>query len=222
MILIVDDDKELCLLNCQALKCLGVDIPMDISVARTLEEARFVLQTAVPEVILLEAKLPDGCGFEFCREIRAKSSAHIIFLTGLAEEDAQLEGLESGGDDYLLKPYNPELLCRRLMSALRRLEKTPRLIERDGLVLDTVALQAFADRVPLGLTSREYSLLLLFMLNENKILSGEDVYRAVWKTPLIENKDALKNAISKLRRKLEKTCYTIDTKRGRGYVFLKS
>jgi DNA-binding response OmpR family regulator len=217
LILIVEDDKKLCMINCSALESEGYEI----KTASTLREAHFLIGDADPDVILLDIKMPDGNGFDFCREIRSKSAAHIIFLTSIKESTGELEGLSAGGDDYLRKPYGIDLLRERVKIALHKSRKVPQLIKRGPFMLNIIAAQALVDGEDLLLAQKEFAVLLLLAEQERKVLSMEYIYEKVWAQPLLD-KNAVKMAVSRLRTKLEPYGYTIASYRGQGYAFEKN
>jgi len=217
LILIVEDDKRLSLINCRALEAEGYEI----KTAFTLKEARFLIEDGDPDVILLDVMLPDGSGLNFCREIRKRTCASIIFLTSIIETESELEGLVAGGDDYLRKPYGIKLLRARVKNALKKERKAPQFITRGPFTLYIVAAQAFVNGEDLLLTQKEFAVLLLLAQNEGKILSAEYIYEKVWGYAALSDKNAIQMTISRLRSKIEKTDYTIATYRRKGYAFEK-
>ncbi|WP_461248896.1 response regulator transcription factor, partial [Treponema sp. R6D11] len=128
-------------MNRRALESEGYEV----TTASTLKEARFLIEDGDPDVIILDIKMPDGSGIDFCREIRERSAASIIFLTSVTESSGELEGLVAGGDDYLRKPYGIELLRSRVKKALQHERKVPHSIMRGPFTLHIVAAQAFAN-----------------------------------------------------------------------------
>jgi DNA-binding response OmpR family regulator len=160
LILIVEDDKRLSQINRRALESEGYEV----KTAFTLSEARLQLADSEPDVILLDVKLPDGIGFDFCREIRERAAAHIIFLTSVTESEGEMEGLVSGGDDYLRKPYGIDLLRIRVQKALQNGRRAEAIV-RGSLTLDMVSGQGYIDGTDLCLTQKEFAVLLLLVLN---------------------------------------------------------
>jgi len=216
-ILVVEDNKKLSYINCRALESEGYEVRTAFSLA----EAREALKSTIPDVILLDVKLPDGNGFDLCREIRETTGAYIIFLTSIQESSGELEGLASGGDDYLRKPYDIELLRERVKKGLRHARKPAKQIQLGTLALDIIASRADINGDDLLLSPKEFDLLLFFVQNENRAMNAEYIYERVWKRPMAGDDNAFKNMVKKLRQKLADYEYAIVTTRGEGYCFKK-
>ena len=217
-ILLVEDNKKLNDANARALKLMGYDV----HTALTLSEARDVFAQIIPDIILLDVMLPDGDGFSFCEEIRDKTQAHILFLTAKTEHEDMVKGLKTGGDDYITKPFHPEALMTKIDAAMRRRVTigVPLLSIVKGVIkMDLASDQAFADGVDLGLSQKEFSLLCQLMQNEDRVLSPEYLYSKVWNQPMAGNAGAIRKIVSKLRKKLEGSGYTITPEYGKGYCF---
>ena len=220
LVLIVEDDKLLSLGNRRALETEGYEV----FTALTLAQARELLSRFDMDVILLDVKLPDGSGFDFCREICESSGAYIIFLTSVTESSGELEGLLAGGDDYLRKPYGIELLRECVKNAVRRRRDVPvRTLIKGNLTLDIVASLAFVDGADLLLKPKEFALLRLLMQNENQTISAEYLYGQAWKAPVSGDDRTLRKHISELRKKMnDENCdYTVSAVYGKGYCFKK-
>jgi DNA-binding response OmpR family regulator len=221
-ILLVEDNVKLNEINRRALEKEG----LTVLTALTLAEARAHLKTHAPEVILLDVLLPDGDGVDFCAEIRGGTDAHILFLTSRIEHADRLRGLDTGGDDYITKPYLLAEMLSRVRAVLRRRDlaraKPPeRTLALGALTLDTVASQAFIDGEELQITGKEFSVLLLFVQSAGKELSAEWLYETAWRQPLAGDKQSVKTIVSRLRKKLEPHGFEIAAVRGGGYTFCK-
>jgi len=195
-----------------------------VATAVTLGQARMAINKSQPDIILLDVELPDGDGMDFCKEIRNETTAHILFLTAKTQHEHMTRGLNYGGDDYITKPFHPEELLVRVEAAMRRrlMEKAPiQTIKKGILTLDVLATQALINGKDLVLSPKEFSLLLLFVQNEEKLISAENVYEKTWKLPLVDGKNSLKVTISRLRQKIEPAGYVIQSLRGQGYVFCR-
>jgi DNA-binding response OmpR family regulator len=140
-VLLVEDNEKLNAINRRALEGEG----HRVLTALTLVQARERLAENDPEVILLDVLLPDGNGIDFCGEIRGDTDAHILFLTSRTEHEDRIRGLDTGGDDYITKPYKLEEMLSRVRSAMRRRDMPPaRVIARGPLTLDVIAAHAFS------------------------------------------------------------------------------
>lgn len=218
VILLIEDNAELNDSNSRALRLRGYDVLS----ALTLKDAREWLREREPDVILLDVMLPDGDGFDFCAEIRPKTSAHVLFLTAKTEHEDMVRGLKGGGDDYIVKPFHPEELLARIDAAVRRrkMDKTlQQIIKKGTLVLDIIATQAFIEGEDLNLQTKEFLLLLLLVQNEGNVITTEDLYSKIWGRPMAGDKTAVQKAASRLRKKLDAAGYTVRSVYSKGYVF---
>lgn len=219
-VLIVEDSEHLNRINRRAFELAGYSV----ATALTLKEARAQLARMSPDAIVLDVLLPDGSGLDFCREIRQDLAAPILFLTSVSGYEQALEGLRAGGDDYLGKPYDINMLVAKIDAFLRRDDIAGRVraqqtLRHGPLELDQVARQASVNGKDLGLAPKEFALLMLFVNNEGKVMPREALYEAVWKRPMGDDATALKNAVYRLRQKLGGSGFWIETLWGSGYRF---
>ena len=222
LILLIEDNVKLNDANSRALKLCGFDVLTALTVAK----ARETLSQTEPDVILLDVMLPDGDGFDFCAEIRGKTQAHILFLTAKTEHENMIKGLMTGGDDYLMKPFHPEALIAKVVSAMRRrgMDKIPaKTLSIGNLTLNFLAVQAFVDGVNLFLSKIQFTLLRLLTENENETMSSEVLYEAAWKEPMAGYDKTLRKHISEIRGKMnDNGCtHTVNNVYGKGYRFEK-
>jgi DNA-binding response OmpR family regulator len=132
-----------------------------------------------------------------------------------------VKGLELGGDGYMPKPYDNRELLLNIEALLRQREQMPKTVTKGALSLRINSNQAFVNGVDIGVSQNiEFSLLNIFVQEEGKVLSPEYLYDEAWGQPMNENDNALKVAISELRRKLEGSGCMITTERGKGYRFV--
>lgn len=223
-ILLVEDDESL---------ALGIEFTLKdegylVQVAKTLAESRKLFYTENFDLILLDVNLPDGSGYEFCKEIRNESEIPIIFLTALDDEVNIVLGLEIGGDDYITKPFRVRELLSRIKVAIRRNNKSKsmgsKLISGDICVDIDIALVKKLGK-KLVLTAQEYKLLLVFMNKPNLLMKRDKLL-----TELIQSEDIFfdENTIAvyikRIREKIEdniKQPEYIVNKRGFGYKWAK-
>jgi DNA-binding response OmpR family regulator len=219
VILLVEDDANLNRLNRRALESDNYAV----DAALNLAQARELLAKHTPDVILLDVKLPDGTGFNFCKEIREQgkyAAIPILFLTSVADQSGEMEGLEAGGTDYLRKPYSIELLRVRVANLLRLQEsQLLRDVTRGPLTLNIKTMMAYLHGKDMGLKPKEFTLLLAFVENEGHVMSAEYIYKTVWEAPMADDPGALKYQISSLRSKIKDSGYAINSIYGKGYCF---
>jgi len=220
-ILLVEDDRNLNDINRIALETDGYTV----HAAFNLKHARELLERHTPNLIILDVKLPDGTGFDFCKEVRSNTkyaAIPILFLTSVTDDEGELEGLRSGGSDYLRKPYGIELLRMRVNNLLKlRESQAIQDIMRGPLTLKVKTMMAYLSGRDMGLMPKEFTLLLALLENEGQVLSAEYIYETVWEAPMNDNKEALKFQIKSLRPKLEGSGYIINSIYGKGYRFEK-
>jgi DNA-binding response OmpR family regulator len=219
-ILLVEDNEKIMSGNIRKFRREGYDV----TAALTLAEARASLALHRPDAIVLDIMLPDGSGLEFIQELRASENAGIpvLLLTGLGAKEDIVQGLTSGGDDYLTKPYDFNELLARVGALLRRAERVPDVITKGRLTFDLTANVASLDGTDLLLAQKEFALLLIFAQNPERFFSTEYLYEKVWKTPIPSDSSALRSTIKRLRSKIEGCGWCIGWLRNEGYIFEKS
>lgn len=149
--------------------------------ADTLAQARFQLEEHSPDLILLDVMMPDGSGFEFCSELRQKTNAPIIFLTCRDENESVVKGLLKGGDDYVTKPYDLNVLSARVGAQLRRTGfMNAGKIELFPLTVDFLSGEAALEGRRIPLTQKELQLLGCFALFAGRRLGYDEIYRRAW------------------------------------------
>ena len=218
-ILLVEDNEKIMAGNIWMFRRAGYEA----IAALTLIEAHASINERKPDAIVLDIMLPDGSGLDFMRELRESENAGIpvLLLTGLGAKEDVIRGLTAGGDDYLTKPYNfPELLAR-VEALLRRAARVPETIACGPLKLDIAAAAAFLDGTDMMLTQKEFALLLLFTQNEGKTMSMEYLYEKAWGRPMAEDTSSVRTVVSRLRKKLSASGYSITINQGEGYCLRK-
>ena len=218
VILCVEDNPAVQMMNKPLLESKGYMVKM----ATTIAEAWDAVSKAMPDLIILDIRLPDGNGLDFLREIRKTSAVPVIALTNSKEERDIVEGLARGCDDYIPKPYSLPILGARIDALIRRAEHVPDTVTKGALTLKVNYNKAFVNDKDIGLSPNiEFSLLNYFFKNENKTLTPELLYQEVWGQPMAGNDRALITAVSEVRKKLEASCsgFTVRTVRGKGYCF---
>lgn len=203
-LLLVEDDLSLAGGLSLAIEKQG----FELEVARTAKEAERSWADGKFDLVLLDVSLPDGSGFDICREIRRTSKVPIIFLTASDEEIDVVTGLEIGGDDYITKPFKLAVLISRINAVLRRTNDYAAAADTElssgGIKIDLLKGRIYKNGVALDLTAGEYKLLRLFMENPNTILSPERILSRLWDCDerFVDN-NTLTVYIRRLRAKIE-------------------
>jgi len=215
LILLIEDNKKVQKYNSLLLRENG----FEAAIALTIADARAFMERRTPDAIVLDRGMPDGSGLDFLKELRRTSMIPVLMLTGYREEFDEIQGFDTGCDDYIKKPYTFDVLLRRLNRLLKTSQQVPETITRGGLTLKPASSEAFVNGANIGLTPKEYDLLQYFVQNEGRIMTPEQVYEAVWGQPMTGDANAVKNAVVRLRKKLTGCGYTISNNYGSGYQF---
>lgn len=222
-VLIIDDDADLVQLLSLIFKKAGAQT---ITACDGLDGIS-KLFIHHPHLIILDVMMPGANGFEVCRRIRQASDTPLIMLTALKQEQEILRGLEAGADDFLSKPFSPDVLVARAKMVLRRSETRADEVSafqyKDGFIdIDLEKHHCLIDRKRIDLTPVEFRLLVYLARNGSKVLTQEQILANVWGKEYRGNVDYVHVYISHLRRKMEKSAKApryIRTIHGIGYVF---
>jgi len=219
-ILVVDDEPDVTDLVAYHLKAKGFHV-------ETLNDATASIAKARgygPDLIILDIMMPDLSGIQVCRILRADpklARVPIIFLTAKAEPHDRIEGLESGADDYLSKPFSPKELVLRVESILRRVA-APQEPAATKLRVGDIQLDADTHRVTvkgeaLDLTATEFKLLRLMMERQGRVQTREHLLLNVWNYSTEIETRTVDTHVRRLREKLGAEAGWVETIRGVGY-----
>ncbi|AGK54525.1 response regulator transcription factor [Bacillus sp. 1NLA3E] len=205
-ILIVDDDKEIRNLISIYLENEG----MQTQKAEDAIEALKLLEDKEFDLIILDIMMPKMDGIEACMKIRRERNMPIIMLSAKSEAMDKIQGLASGADDYLSKPFNPLELIARVKSQLRRFKKyntdtdsNKAVIEIGDLTVNSDTRQVWVRGKEVRLTPKEFDILELLARNKGIVLSVEKIYVAVWKEDFFKSDNTVMVHITKIRDKVE-------------------
>ena len=219
-ILFVEDDATIAMGVEYSLKQDG----FQVSLAYRLEEARDLLKGSPFDLVLLDLGLPDGSGYELCKEIRAAGDTPIIILSARDEEASIVLGLDLGADDYLTKPFRLRELISRMKAVLRRrgpVEAGDRTLACGDVTIFTQQAKVHKNGREVILTALEYRLLLTLILNQGRVLTRSQILGSIWDVDEdFVNDNTLTVYIKRLREKLEddpQNPRLIKTVRGLGY-----
>jgi len=216
-VLVVEDDPDIGDVVRRSLRREGYDVRLAADGSEALDEAAVF----EPDAVVLDLGLPKVDGIEVSRRLRADGDVPILMLTARDSVDSRVEGLDSGADDYLVKPFDLQELLARVRALLRR--RPPRgsasLIVGDLKLNPATHEAARGDRV-LELTAREFELLEFMMRNERLVVSRDKLLEEVWGYAPFSETNTVDVFVSNLRRKLEAQGEprVLHTVRGAGYV----
>jgi DNA-binding response OmpR family regulator len=216
-VLVVEDDAEIAAALRRSLRLESYDVSLaDDGEAALREAADFE-----PDAVVLDLGLPRLDGVEVCRRLRSSGDVPILMLTARDGLEARVEGLDSGADDYLVKPFERQELLARLRALLRRRPPRGSAFRVIGDVrLNPETREVFRGERRLDLTAREFELLEYLMRNERLVVSRQQLLEDVWDYYAFAETNTVDVFISTLRRKLEADGEprVLHTVRGAGYV----
>ena len=225
-ILIIDDDKELCVLIKRSV--LSEDIEADF--CNTGKEGLRKLKEKEYQLVILDVMMPGMDGFETMKEIRKESSLPILMFTSKNDNASKVCGLRAGADDYLTKPFDMDELIARIISLIRRYTRfnqsdgMTQKLEFDGLHIDIENRSITTENGTFELPPKEFDLLLYCAKHQGKILTKQQIYEEVWGEEYFYDDSNIMAIISRLRKKLEVDSghpKYIQTIKGIGYRFNK-
>lgn len=197
-ILIVEDEKELAVLLCDFLRAENYTV----SSAGSGEQALRLYETYGAKLVVLDIALPGMDGFAVLRKIREEGNTPVLIVSARTEKEDKLNGLLSGADDYIEKPYDIDIMLAKIRGIFRRryalweltdgglcINKSSRTVKKDGQLLD--------------MTAKEFDLLWLLMENRGRALSKEFLFRQIWGSDSFSEPQTLTVHIQWLRQKIE-------------------
>jgi DNA-binding response OmpR family regulator len=193
--------------------------------ALTAEDGMRLYRQAKPDLMILDVMLPQRSGFDLCKAIRRDSKVPIIFLTARASESDRIAGLELGGDDYVVKPFNLSELAARVKAVLRRAtgESSLELIESGDLRIDPRTHEAKRGGQLLPLSPKEFALLYFLVRNRGQVFSRDTLLDRVWGQDAFVSSRTVDVHIRWLRERIEDAPSRPErlvTVRGVGYKFV--
>lgn len=217
-ILVVEDEEVIAAGLAYSLEQEGYEA----AIAHTVKEACSCMEQDSFDLYLLDLTLPDGSGYDICKQVKSRFDVPVIFLTAFDDEINVVMGLELGADDYIYKPFRLKELLARVKTVLRRYHRedaSGTIVFKDLKVL-TKEAKVFLGQEEILLTAMEYRLLLVLLQNKGIVLSRNNLLENLWDVDGdFVNDNTLTVYIKRLRAKLNDTDETyIRTVRGRGYT----
>lgn len=215
-ILVVDDDPKIRETVKRHLHYEGYAV----AEAADYQQAFEAMERNPPDLVVLDLMLPDMDGVEIARRMRESSDVPIIMLTAKDTLEDKVQGLDSGADDYVVKPFEAVELMARVRALLRRRQPTNEVLRFGSLALDGAARQVWVGDATVDLSSKEFDLLDLLMRHPRQVITRETFYDRIWGYDFSGESNILEVYIRYLRAKLEAAGSPryIQTVRGIGYV----
>ena len=217
-ILIVEDDRAIARIEKDYLELNG----FQVTLAEDGETGRKLALQQPFDLILLDVMLPKMDGFTLLQHLREQLDVPILLVTARTEDLDKIRGLGLGADDYIEKPFSPNVLVARVRANLAQYARLKqgdkgRLLQSGSLKLDTAARRVFLQEQEVPLKNKEYELLLFFMRNAGMVFDRETLYERVWGLEAMGDSATVAVHINRLREKLGEG--VIQTVRGAGYRF---
>lgn len=178
-ILIIEDDNDLAAVTRDMLSSYGYEV----RIAGDCGQAFDILVKERFQLVLMDINLPDGSGFDVCRELRHMSGVPVIFASARTSEDDKIKGLDMGGDDYLAKPYSLRELLARVNALMRRAygrEEDAPVYQFGRITVDTGMRTVEREGKPVRLALREFDLLAYLCAHRGQIIAKEELLHEVW------------------------------------------
>ena len=222
-VLVIDDEEEIVELIEVYLKNDGYNVYKAYNGKDGLE----IIKNEEINLIILDVMMPDIDGLNVCIKIRKEYNIPIIMLSAKGQDMDKIQGLSTGADDYMVKPFNPMELMARVKAQIRRYiylnnnkSSDSEIIEFKGVTLNKRNHKVCVWGKELKLTPTEYDILLLLASNKGKVFSAEDIFKEIWKEKYFEANNTVMVHIWRLREKIEqnpKEPEIIETVWGVGY-----
>lgn len=218
-LLLIDDDTELCAMMLEFFSQSG----HHLDCAHNGREGLSSALNGSHDLIILDGMLPVLDGLEVLKQIRRRKSVPVIMLTARVQREDRILGLDSGADDYLPKPFDPDELLARIRAVLRRTDSGPRQeaqpLALGGVRLNPTTRQVWSGDLPVELTEMEFDLLEMLLRSAGRVVSRDEITAALFEREATPYDRFLDVHISHLRKKLEDGHKLIRTIRGVGYIF---
>lgn len=217
-VLLVEDDRRIASFISKGLR----ENAYAVDTAQDGDEATYMASINPYDLFILDVNLPQKDGFAVCSELRGNGNAKpILMLTARDTVDDRVAGLDTGADDYLVKPFEFRELVARIRALLRRnSEIRSNTIMIADLDIDTVSQTVRRGGDPIELTTKEYALLEFLALNKGRVVGREEISEHVWNEDFDPFSNLIEVYIKRLRRKIDegRPMQLIHTRRGAGYI----
>ena len=213
-ILVVEDEKDIQ----NIIKAFLENAEYKVETADDGLDAINLIQNNNYDLILLDIMLPKVDGFTICEMIRKNSNIPIIILTALTDEESQLKGFDKLADDYITKPFSMPVLLKHIEAIFRRTNNSNEntsILKYKNITLNTENYEVYVDNQKVTLTFREYEILKLFLENQGKVFTRDNILNSIWNYDYFGDDKIVNTHIKNIRKKLGYEY--IETVRGVGY-----
>lgn len=213
-ILVVEDEKNIQ----NIIKAFLENAEYKVETADDGLDAINLIQNNNYDLILLDIMLPKVDGFTICEMIRKNSNVPIIILTALTDEESQLKGFDKLADDYITKPFSMPVLLKHIEAIFRRTNNSNEntsILKYKNIILNTENYEVYVDNQKVTLTFREYEILKLFLENQGKVFTRDNILNSIWNYDYFGDDKIVNTHIKNIRKKLGYEY--IETVRGVGY-----
>ena len=213
-ILVIEDEKDIQ----NIIKAFLENADYKVETADDGLEGINLIQKNSYDLVLLDIMMPKIDGFVVCEMIRKNSNIPIIILTALTDEESQLKGFDKLADDYITKPFSMPIVLKHIEAIFRRTDnnnETSNILKYKNLMLNTENYEVYVDNQKVSLTYREFEILKIFLENQGKVFSRDNILNSIWNYDYFGDDKIVNTHIKNIRKKLGYDY--IETVRGVGY-----
>ena len=220
-IMIVEDDRKIAEYLCSYIEKYGYEV----TIAKDFDKIMSTFRDVAPNLLLLDINLPSYDGYYWCRQIRKESICPVIFISARTGEMDQIMALENGGDDFITKPFHPDIVMAKIRSQLRRAygeyaaSFEERVLSQDGLSLYPERLELRFQNKMTPLTKKETDIIESLMERYPRVAGREDLLAKLWDDQAYVDENTLNVNIARVRKKFQELGIedAVETVRGAGY-----
>ena len=213
-ILVIEDEKDIQ----NIIKAFLENADYKVETADDGLEGIKLIQKNSYDLVLLDIMMPKIDGFVVCEMIRKNSNIPIIILTALTDEESQLKGFDKLADDYITKPFSMPIVLKHIEAIFRRTDnnnETSNILKYKNMILNTENYEVYVDNQKVSLTYREFEILKIFLENQGKVFSRDNILNSIWNYDYFGDDKIVNTHIKNIRKKLGYDY--IETVRGVGY-----
>ena len=213
-ILVIEDEKDIQ----NIIKAFLENADYKVETADDGLEGINLIQKNSYDLVLLDIMMPKIDGFVVCEMIRKNNNVPIIILTALTDEESQLKGFDKLADDYITKPFSMPVVLKHIEAIFRRTDnnnETSNILKYKNMILNTENYEVYVDNQKVSLTYREFEILKIFLENQGKVFSRDNILNSIWNYDYFGDDKIVNTHIKNIRKKLGYDY--IETVRGVGY-----